>query len=488
MSNLKFMGPKKSLQKSFSSATQMMGTGNKAVWTQNKTNEMLKEGYEGNSWVYACIRKKMKAAGSIPMVLQEYSKEEGYKEFKGSHPLKKLLENPCQGVSGSQFNQMIVGQLSVQGAFFGKVTLGGKGGKIPLEILPLSIGSVSVVEQNNEIIEFKWTDRSGKTKTLMPEEVLYIKDPHPDNPFIGMAAMTAGSKAIDVDNEAATWQKISMQNRGIPDGVFTMDGDIGVDEWEEARRQVSEQYTGSEHAREPWVVANATFHQMSQSMADLDFMQGRKMTREEICAVLDVPPPLVGILDNANYSNIETARKIFWLDGMMPILSDISDQITKRFIKSGDKLRIYFDTTNVSALQESLSEKLTAAKDLFGMGVPLTIINRRLDISLDIEDVQGLNIGYLPGALMPTTVAPTPGTNKDNNLSSSEAGENASSLGERMSDDDFDRISSVISKVSIGEMTRDQAIKLLKVSIPYISDDQLNDLISNEDTNIGYQE
>ena len=280
-----------------------------------------------------------------------------------------------------------------------------------------------------------------------------------------------------------------MQNRGIPDGVFTMEGDIGPDEWEEASRQVAENYSGSDHARGPWVVANAKFEQMSQSMADLDFMQGRKMTREEICAVLDVPPPLVGILDKANYANIETARKIFWRDSMLPSLADIADQLTRRFLKSGDNLRLFFDTTNISALQDSLTEKLASAKDLFSMGVPLSVINKRLEMNLDIENVQGMNVGYLQGSLMPTTFAPSPGAKTDNNLSTIEDGENASIEGSaRMSDEDFDRISSVVSKVSMGEMTSEQAAKLLKLSIPYLTDDEINGLISNENTDIGYNE
>jgi len=487
--NIKPNRNKASSKPNFIKSSDVFETTSKATWTKPGTQQMLLEGYEGNSWVFACIRKKMQAVGSVPLILQEFQKELGYKDFIGQHPLKKLLENPCPGVTGAQLIKIIQGQFDIQGEFFGKVTLGGKGGKVPLEVWPLHIGSTSPVVKNNEIVEFKYTNRNGSVKTIDPSEILHLKSTHPDNIFSGMAAMTAGSKAVDIDNEAAKWQKISMQNRGIPDGVFTMEGDIGPDEWEEASRQVAENYSGSDHARGPWVVANAKFEQMSQSMADLDFMQGRKMTREEICAVLDVPPPLVGILDKANYANIETARKIFWRDSMLPSLADIADQLTRRFLKSGDNLRLFFDTTNISALQDSLTEKLASAKDLFSMGVPLSVINKRLEMNLDIENVQGMNVGYLQGSLMPTTFAPSPGAKTDNNLSTIEDGENASiEGGARMSDEDFDRISSVVSKVSMGEMTSEQAAKLLKLSIPYLTDDEINGLISNENTDIGYNE
>jgi len=472
-SNLKFMKPSQIKQSNFAKAQEVMGTTSSAVWTQHKTNEMLVEGYEGNSWVYACIHRKMQAAGSVPLVLQEYNEEDGFKDFKNDHPLKKLM-NSCPGLSGKELVQMIVGQMDIQGQFFAKITYGGRGGLTPLEIYPMPIGSCSAVEIDGEAKQFKYMKRDGRTETLEAKEVLHIKDPHPDTIFRGMAPLKAGGKAVDVDNEAANWQKISMQNRGIPDGVFTMTGDIGPDEWEEASRQVSENYTGIENSRKPWVVANAKFEQMSQSMADLDFMQGRKMTREEICAVLDVPPPLVGILDKANYSNIETARKIFWIDSMIPKLSLIADQITSKFVKPNEKLRMVFDTSKVDALQESLTEKLTSAKDLFGMGVPLTVINKKLEMNLGIEEIQGLNVGYLPGALMPTTFASTPGASKDKNQSTDEVGEDSSS---RMSDEDFDRISSVMDKVITNQMTREAAIKLLNIAIPYLDVSKIEELI-----------
>lgn len=487
-SNLKFMKPSSVKQAGMSTSRDLMGTSSKAVWTQNKTNEMLHEGYEGNTWAFACVRKKMEAVGSVPLVLQEWNKEEGWREFENKHPLKKLLQNPFPGVSESELKKMIEGQLEVQGQFFGKITYGGSGGKIPLEIYPMPIGSCSAIESDGEIVQFRYTDRHGRTNTLDASEVVHIKYTHPDNIFRGMAPMTAGGKAIDIDNEAASWQKISMQNRGIPDGVFTMEGDIGVDEWEEARRQVREQYTGKDHAREPWVVANASFHQMSQSMADLDFMQGRKMTREEICAMAGVPPVLVGILDNANYSNISTAREIFWKDTMLPILADIASQLTRKLIKKEDrdKFRLTFNTSNVQALQQSFKEKLEQAKDLFSMGVPLTVINRRLELDLGIDDVQGLNVGYLGAGLIPATTAPDnkAGNSKDLKQSSSEAGENNQSG--RLSDEDFDRITSIIDKVSQGQITRENAIKILTIAIPYIDQSKIEDLIPDSDVGAGY--
>lgn len=465
LNKLGFMQNKTAMSASITKASEIMGTSRSASWSQYKTHEMLVEGYEGNAWVFSCIRKKMQAAGSVPLILQEKG-DDGYETVGADHPIKSLMANPCPGFSGSQLIKTIIGQLEIQGQFFGKVVRGGRGGKVPLEIWPLAIGSTSVLEKNNRLVGYKY-DRDGYSDTLGVDEVLHIKYTHPDTKFKGMAPMIAGGKAIDIDNEASSWQKISMQNRGIPDGVFTMEGDVGVDEWESAKDQVREQYQGKSNARAPWVVANATFHQMSQSMADLDFMQGRAMTREEICATHDVPPPLVGILDKANYSNIETARKIFWRDTMLPILSDIASQITAYFMPSmtvRTDMRLTFDTTNVSALQDSMAEKMTLAKDLFGMGVPLSVINRRLELDLELESVSGTNVGYLPAGLMPVAQAAT---------DSEDDGDSVLSL----TDDEFDRIMQIASRVASGDLEYDSGISLAALAIPSLTEEQAREII-----------
>jgi len=418
-------------------------------WNNYRDRVGLEEGYEGNSWVYACVRKKQQAAGSVPYVVQK-STSEGWEADEES-TLLKLLQNPCPSMSGSQLLQAITAQLDIAGAFHARVIRGGRGGNVPLEIWPLEIGSVSPRFRGSELVGWKHEPFGLPAQNLELNEIMCLRHTHPDGVYKGMSAVRAGGKAIDIDNDASDWQKVTMQNRGIPDGVFTLEGEVGVDEWEEARRQVRDQYTGLSSAREPWVLANASFSQMSQSMADLDFMEGRKMTRSEICSVLDVPEPLIGIYENATLSNIETARKIFWRDTLVPLLTDISDQMT-RFFTGGKGVRIRFDFTSVSALQDSLQEKMSVAKDLFSLGVPLSEINRRLEMNLEIDQIPGAEVGYTAGGLVPSTGG---------------------------GGDGFDRVIQLAQLVAGGELSVEAATTLGKVAMPDMDPGELTTIFES---------
>lgn len=459
----------------FQSVRSIMGLSESPNWTKFMGRTLLEEGYHANTWVFACIRKRMQAVGSVPLVMQELDDEESWTNSASDHPLSRLLKDPCPGLSGAQLAKMIVGQFDIQGEFYAKIIRGGRGGMVPLELWPLPIGTVAPEIRDNEIVRYKYTRRDGSEDSMPPEEVLHLRYTHPDTKFVGMPPLVAAGKAIDVDNEASSWQKVSMQNRGVPDGVFTLEGEeVGPDEWEEARRQVREQYIGRDSAREPWVVANAKFEQMSQSMADLDFMDGRRMTRVEICAALDVPPPLVGIYDDATLANIETARKIMWRDSLLPLLNDVADQITRILVPSfgggrsaREEIRLAFDTANVAALQDSLKEKTEVAARLRQLGVPLREINRRLDLNLEISDLPGSDVSFLPSSLVPTS---------------------PSEEGGGMTEADFDKLLQLSMRVSQGDMTVESAIAFAAAAIPGVNEQMARDILTPASTGEGLEE
>jgi hypothetical protein len=53
---------------------------------------------------------------------------------------------------------------------------------------------------------------------------------------------------------------------------------------------------------------------------ELQFIEGRKLNREECCAAYDMPPPAVHILDRATFSNITEQFRSLYRDTMAPRL------------------------------------------------------------------------------------------------------------------------------------------------------------------------
>ena len=439
-------------------ASSALGLSSTPDWTRYHGRNMLTHGYERNLWVYRCSTARQNAASEPPLVVEVHSNKEGWEADHG-HRLNALLSKPCPGVSRSDLVKMIVGQLDIQGVFYGKVVRGGPGGTQPLELWPLEIGSVSPRVINGELEKYEYTPRGKSKRDLAIEDVVSIRLPHPDSPYHGMPPMLAAGRSVDMDNEAGDWQKTSMQNRGVPDGVFELTGEVGPQDWQEARRAVRENYTGRAHAREPYVMANAKFHQMSLTPVEMDFINSRKMTREEICAAYGVPMPIAGILEDATLANLEASRKSFWRETMVPLIRDIEVQLTRQLLLDESGVRIRFDLSGISALQEAFEEKVDQARKLWEMGVPLSEVNKRFELGLDADEIEGAEVSWVA-----TGVSPVSGTEADAGM---------------------DLVSQVAIAVHNGVMGREAAARLLARKIEWMEESDAMELLVESDGNAG---
>ncbi len=365
---------------------------NKPVWKEWDTDNAVRYGYKASTWVYSCINRIAKTAASVPWKVYRRDPDGELEEIP-NHPLEQLLKEPNPYMSGQDLMERMVSHLYLGGnTLLSKV----RARNVTAELWPLNPSEFSPVPSNNDFIVAYEYQVNGIKKRLEAEEVLHIMFVDPSNVYWGMAPLQAVARSVDTDSELLDFQKISLQNRAITDGVFSFKQPLTEQQWKEARQMVREQHMGAGNARTPWVLGGeATWQQMSLSPAEMDFIESRRYSREEICSVFQVPPPLVGLYDNATLANIETARKIFWLDTIIPLLEDLKSSFNLSLVKEfGDDIVLSYDVSNVQAIQDNYKEKVDTAKTLWAMGVPFNEINQRLQLGFD--EIEGGEVGYLP--------------------------------------------------------------------------------------------
>lgn len=376
---------------------------NNPVWSDWSIDNAIKNGMKSSTYVYSCINLLMTSVSSIPW--NAYTKNsKGEWEEAHNHPLEQLIQEPNPFTSRQQLIETITAHLYLGGnAILQKVKTRG----MVTQVWAIAPDAIKPVPSKiNYISRYEYRNGAVK-KDFKPDEIVHFMFTDPSNPYWGFSPIQAGARTIDTDIEAVEWNKVAMQNRAVSDGVFTFKEQfISQEQWEDARKQVRDQHQGSKNARNPWVLGgDAQWQPMSSTPVEMDFINSRKMTVQEICSIFQVPPPMIGIYENATLANIETARKIFWIDTIIPFLDKIQDTFNRVLAPEfGDNVWIGYDISNVQALQENLGEKITNAKDLFAMGVPFNQINERLELGFDSLD--GGNSGYLPMNLMPTSFKP----------------------------------------------------------------------------------
>jgi HK97 family phage portal protein len=395
-------------KKSYTTMQLMPTIGFVPKWSPFSKRAAINEGYRRSTWVYSCIRLRAANLSAVPWVVKTKQGDEWVENE--AHELARLLARPNPSMDFSSFMRQWIYNLDLSGDAYASI-IATESGR-PLELWPMIPDVMDVVPGQEKLI-LAYRYRKGPIqKTIPAEEVLHLKYSHPGDVYFGLSPLEAAGRAVDIDEEAEKWQKVSLQNMAVPPGAYVLDGNVTQQQYDQARQWVGEQ-SGPENARRPMVLANVKWQQLAQNATDLDFTNGRKMTREEICSAYSVPPPLVGIYDNATLSNIETARQIFWREGLIPVLDEISGQLNAQLAyRYSEDVRIEYDLTNVEALADNYNEKVNAARVLWGMGVPLTRINDRLDLMLDLDGVAGVDVGYLGSGLLPADMEftdPIPG-------------------------------------------------------------------------------
>lgn len=368
---------------------------NNPQWSDWDSDKATKEGYKASAWVYRSVSLRANAVASVPWYVEVKQGKDWVRPE--SHPLQTLIDSPNPEMEQQDLMRLLVTHLDLAGnGYWAKVR---QGQGVVLELWPMLPNEIEVIPGSEELIKaYRF-----RTQTTMPAaDVAHIAYVNPSSLLLGQSPLQAAAKAVDIDNAAAAFQKISMQNRGIPDGVFTTGEAMTADQFEEARRQVREQYATLGNARTPWVLGGAKWEQMSLSPAEMDFMSTRNLTREEIGVVYGTAE-MMASLASANRASAAEVRKSFWLDTIVPLLAELRSALNQSLAREfgpSDQIRIVYDTSGVEALQTNEKEILEVVRGYWGMGVPFNQLNQKYELGFD--DIEGGDVGYLPSGLLPT--------------------------------------------------------------------------------------
>jgi len=351
-------------------------------WTVQKA---VKDGYKVNSWVYRAVSLITKSASSVPWIVVNEDGE------SVDHYLSNLMKHPNNAVSRQDMFELLVAWLELSGnAYVKTVKVAGK----TIELWPVSPDRLKPVLSKNisEWISGYALDESTKAD-FESDEIIHFKYFDPANPYEGIGSLQAVCKTVDVDVDQLNWNKSSMQNRGVLDGVFSFKKEFRSQEQADAiSTKLNEKHAGGFNAHKLGVVGSeAKYIRTALTPVQMDFISSRKFNRDEIFIVFGVPPQYAGTQESSTYNNYQTSELIFWFQKIIPLLDDLRDTLNFFFRDElGEGLKLTFDLSRIPAIRRALLERSKTAKILFDMGVPVNQLNRIFEFG--IEEFEGWKV------------------------------------------------------------------------------------------------
>ncbi len=286
----------------------------------------LRDAYRVVSWVYACINAIAEAISGVPLEFWDSQDLDTRQPLGEEHPIRKVFypPKPYEIPTLEDFIKQIYINLGIFGeAFVPYEFKGSKPENVPIRNPYLF---EAVLNDNTGDVE-KWKMQiiggqgaTGKEKILRPDQLMHIKYYDPYNRHRGLSPLNAGRLPIEQEINMSVWNAGFFQGGIRNPVVILLKHMLGSGP---ARTQflqnIKNQYMGFVKGHGPLVIeGGADARPLLSSIKDLDFIEGKSLTREEICALYGVPPAQVGIFRYANYANSREQTRLFWVNTLIP--------------------------------------------------------------------------------------------------------------------------------------------------------------------------
>ena len=311
-----------------------------------------KEGVSKVTWVFRCVDVIASNQATLPVILRKDNNPFG--EVIADDDLLKIFNNTTNvGENAFAFRYRLSAQLlmSTRGVFI-EIIRGRDGRPTALHLLPPQ--NTSPIPDTNKFVKgYEVKISTTEKKTLRPQNVIWIRRPHPLDPYLSMTPMEAAGVAIEVESLAKIYNRNFLINDGRPGGLLVLRSEIDEDDKDELRSR----FRGNiGRAGSVGVISSddgADFVDTAASPRDAAYIQMRTLTKEEILAAFGVPESIIGNSSNRTFSNAMEEGKVFWMETMTPHLA----MIARGFDAIDPQHYIDFDVSNVPILVLAKQER-----------------------------------------------------------------------------------------------------------------------------------
>lgn len=377
--------------------------------------------------------------------------DDSVKEFR------LLFDNPNPRQSGNDFIQEWVGFYALYGeGFIKKISSIGAlinpaSKKLPAQIVNLNPKQMQEVVDAATTLVTKW-NYAGRVE-VSPDELIHTKDFNPYNPHRGMPPLSPIDDEIFIDQSTLDYNKQFFGNDATPNFVLSTEKGLSDDVRARLEKWWKERHQGVKNAFKPSILEGGLKAQtIANTHKEMDFVEQKRLMREEILGIWRAPKALFNITDDLNYATFMGQMKVFWIYALMPIMRKFEDSMNRNLIWTmRDDIQLAFDLRNVPAFQEDFKDKVDTAQKLWTMGFTADEINEKLELGFTTEEWRKhwwIGFGQVPAdrVLEDPAGLGAPGTQDDDSKDTgSEKGEGKSPS--------LDTRKQIIAKVFIGRQS-----------------------------------
>ncbi len=292
--------------------------------------------FERQLWAQVAIVKLLSLQILLPMKV--YQRRRRGRDDARQTPFGQLIAQPSPTIDPVQFWSWFILQRHIHGKAFAMKVRDAGGRPVQLQLIHptrIRFGPARGEQAGPEGQGSRWwyvTDPRNLTERPLERwDFIAWRRPNPCHPEQAMSPLEQLRDTLELEGAARVANKALYSRGGKHSIILKTPKNFGSAPSLVLKR-LSEQYQdrhgGVENWGKPLILEDGMEPvQLDHSPEDLQYVEARRLNREEIAAAFDIPPPAIGILDRATFSNVTEQNRMLYRTTMPPLLQSFESMI-----------------------------------------------------------------------------------------------------------------------------------------------------------------
>jgi HK97 family phage portal protein len=316
--------------------------------------------YRSQPWVYACVRDISQAVSTVDFqVLRDET------ELNKKHPIYRLIRKPNKNETFGVFRRRIFIHLELTGNSFIEIVRDKQDNIIGMYVLRPDWIKI-LPHPKHKIAGYLYEIPGGETIAFSPEEILHLMYSDSEDEFWGISPAMAAQNGILLDFYAATFNRNYFIQGAEPNAVFESEFSITEKTYDRIRNTWHKRHGGSNIGHLPAILEEGLkYKPITSNHKDMQFIEQRKSSKEEIFEVFDVP---------IDWRKDLKQKKSFYFSNIIPKLTWFAEVFNEYLLnpegaEDRDKFQIKFITRSIEAMVEDEEVKAKIAQSNVSHGI-----------------------------------------------------------------------------------------------------------------------
>jgi len=169
-----------------------------------------------------------------------------------------------------------------------------------------------VTDATNFLVGYMYRGPAGEDVPLGVDQVVYLRRPHPKDPYRGMGAVQAIMGDLDARYLSSEYNRNFFLNSATPGGIIQSENNISDEDFNQFQARWAEAHKGVSNAHRVAILeAGMTWVDRKYTMDDMQFVELQEASRETIREAFGFPKAMTGATDDVNKANAYAGEVMF---------------------------------------------------------------------------------------------------------------------------------------------------------------------------------